>query len=42
MAAAVHPDMVLMDLHMPVVGGADATRNLLTSQPGVKVIMLTA
>ena len=34
-----HPDVVLMD--MPVVGGADATRNLLASQPGVKVIILT-
>ena len=37
----VHPDVVLMDLHRPVVGGADATRNLLASQPGVKVIILT-
>ena len=34
-----HPDVVLMD--MPVGGGADATRNLLAGQPGVKVIILT-
>lgn len=36
-----HPAVVLMDLHMPVMGGADATLNLLASRPGVKVIILT-
>jgi DNA-binding NarL/FixJ family response regulator len=33
--------MVLMDLHMPVMDGATATRQLLHQQPTCRVIMLT-
>lgn len=41
LAAALRPDVVLMDLHMPVMDGATATRHLLYQQPTCRVIMLT-
>jgi DNA-binding NarL/FixJ family response regulator len=40
-AAALHPDVVLMDLRMPVLDGAAATRHLRAAQPNVRVIVLT-
>ena len=41
LAATLQPDVVLMDLHMPVMDGATATRHLLCHQPSCRVIMLT-
>ncbi|MGR7023477.1 response regulator [Geodermatophilus sp. URMC 62] len=40
-AAALQPDVVLMDLHMPVLDGIGATRRLRVEQPGVRVLALT-
>ncbi len=35
------PDVVVMDLHMPVMGGLEATARIRAEQPGVKVLVLT-
>jgi DNA-binding NarL/FixJ family response regulator len=40
-AAALAPDVVLMDLHMPVLDGIATTRRLRVEQPGVRVLALT-
>jgi DNA-binding NarL/FixJ family response regulator len=40
-AAALQPDVVLMDLHMPVLDGIATTRRLRVEQPGVRVLALT-
>jgi DNA-binding NarL/FixJ family response regulator len=36
------PDLVLMDVQMPGLGGLEATRRLVKQHPGARVIMLTA
>ncbi len=40
-ATTLHPDVVLMDLRMPVLDGAAATRRLRAVQPDARVIVLT-
>ena len=42
MANELLPDVVLMDLMMPVVNGADATKQLHERQPGIKVVIITS
>jgi len=37
-----HPDLILMDVRMPGLGGLEATRRLVQQFPEAKVIMLTA
>lgn len=39
--AELHPDVVLMDLRMPILNGVAATRRITTSHPNVRVIVLT-
>jgi DNA-binding NarL/FixJ family response regulator len=38
---AVSPDVVLMDLRMPVLGGLEATRLILESNPDIGILVLT-
>jgi CheY-like chemotaxis protein len=42
LALALLPDIVLMDLRMPVLGGLDATLYLTRALPAVRVIVCTA
>jgi DNA-binding NarL/FixJ family response regulator len=39
--AALRPDVLLMDIRMPVMDGVNATRRLLERWPGARVIILT-
>ncbi|MBI2916925.1 MAG: response regulator transcription factor [Chloroflexi bacterium] len=41
-ARDLRPDLVLMDIRMPRMGGLEATRLLKAEMPEVKVVMLTA
>jgi DNA-binding NarL/FixJ family response regulator len=41
MVAKKEPDLVLMDLKMPVLNGVEATRQIRTKHPDVKVLVLT-
>lgn len=41
MVAVKKPDIVLMDLKMPVMNGVEATRRIKTKYPEVKVLVLT-
>jgi DNA-binding NarL/FixJ family response regulator len=41
-SAREQPDVVLMDLSMPRANGVEATREISASQPGTRVLILTA
>ena len=41
LAQLLHPDVVLMDLHMPVKGGVAATREITRDRPSTQILVLT-
>lgn len=41
LALKLHPDVILMDMQMPILNGVGATRRLKKSLPNCRVIMLT-
>lgn len=42
MARALRPDVIVMDIAMPVLNGLEATRQILTENPAAKLIILSA
>lgn len=42
MSRRLHPDVVLMDIALPVLGGIEAARRIKADRPRTKVVLLTS
>lgn len=40
-SAQLRPDLILLDIHMPVMNGLEALRQINSTMPNVKIVMLT-
>jgi DNA-binding NarL/FixJ family response regulator len=40
-ARSLHPDLILMDISMPVMSGLEAARQIKESSPEIKVVFVT-
>jgi DNA-binding NarL/FixJ family response regulator len=38
---AMTPDIILMDLHMPIMNGMEATKQVREKYPGIKILVVT-
>jgi two-component system nitrate/nitrite response regulator NarL len=41
MAAQLKPDVILMDVSMPIMSGLEAARAIRESDPGIKIVLLS-
>ena len=41
LAKELNPDVVIMDVHMPGIGGLEATRKMIRHNPDIKILALT-
>ena len=40
--ADLHPDLVLMDIHLPGIDGVQTTRQIRAREPGIRVLLLSS
>lgn len=41
LAAALDPDLILMDINLPLLNGIEATRQILTRNPAIQILIVT-